>query len=212
MPGRSSKFVVVGLTRGRGFAANPCLRWQVDHAKRRHLYVSAYAFTSYPTAAELRRYGSGPYRGRDMPNKLRNAGYRQAQFNVSTMRRAGLRSPMVWVDVEPSTKRPWSTNKAYNAAVVAGTVRGYQRAGLKVGIYSTVYLWDHIVGPVRFRLPEWRTAGKRGYRVAQQRCTEESIQGGPAVLAQWWTSSVDSNVTCPGYGTIKAMKRYFRRY
>jgi hypothetical protein len=213
MPGKSSKFVIVGLTRGRGFAPNPCVRWQVDHAKRRHLYTAAYAFTSYPTSAELRRYGnSGPYRGSDPVTRLRNVGYRQAWFNVGTMRRAALRTPIVWVDVEPSARRPWTKNTAYNAAVIEGVIRGYQKAGLKVGIYSTVYLWDQIAGTAEYGLPEWRTAGKRGYRVAQRRCAEESIQGGEAVLAQWWTSRVDYDLTCPGHGTIKGMTRYFRKY
>jgi hypothetical protein len=211
MPGPSSKFVVIGLTRGRAFAPNPCLRQQVDFAKRRHLYTSAYSFTTYPTSAELRRYGSGT----DMVTRLRNAGDRQAMYNVATMKRAGLSSPIVWVDVEPpaaSKKRPWSANKEYNAAVVEGVFRAYRRAGLEVGVYSTVYLWDQIVGAAEYGVPEWRTAGKRGVRVAQQRCAEESIQGGEAVLAQWWTSRVDSDLTCPGYGTINAMKRYFRKY
>jgi hypothetical protein len=212
MPHRSSRFVVVGLTQGRAFLPNPCLRWQVDHAKRRQLYTAAYAFTSYPNSAELRRYDAGPYRGTDAATRLRNYGYHQARFNVATMNRAGLRSPIVWVDVEPSKKRPWAKNTRYNAAVIEGSLRGYRRSGLKVGIYSTVYLWDTIAGRAEYGLPEWRTAGKRGHAVAEQRCAEESIQGGGAVLAQWWTTRVDWNVTCPGYGTVAALKRYFRKY
>jgi hypothetical protein len=209
MPGKSSQFVVIGLTQGRGFLANPCVKWQVDHAKRRHLYTAAYAFTTYPTSAQFRANAGN---GKTVVQKLRNVGYAQARFNVWTMRRAGLKTPMVWIDVEPSKKRPWSKSKVYNAAVVEGAVRGYQKAGLKVGFYSTTYLWTSIVGNLRPGLPEWRTAGSRGKTVALQRCAEPSFQGGRAVLAQWWTSSVDFNVTCPGFGTRTTMRNYFRKY
>jgi hypothetical protein len=209
MPGKQSRFVVIGLTQGRGFIANPCLRWQVDYAKRRHLYTAAYAFTTYPTGAQLRKYRGT---AKTSLGRLRNVGAAQARFNVATMRRVGLKSPIVWIDVEPSKSRPWSKNKKFNAAVVEGAVRGYRRAGLKVGFYSTTYLWKTIVGSYRTGLPEWRTAGSRGMKVARQRCAERSFQGGPAVLAQWWTTHVDHNVTCPGYGTRKAMRTYFRKY
>jgi hypothetical protein len=209
MPGKASKFVVIGLTHGRGFAANPCVKWQVDHAKRRKMYTAAYAFTTYPTGAQLRAYRG---KGKTPVERMRNVGAAQARVNVATMRRIGLKSPIVWIDVEPSKKHPWSKSKVYNAAVVEGAVRGYQRAGLKVGFYSTPYLWNSIVGDVRYGLPEWRTAGKRGQKVALGRCSEASFQGGEAVIAQWWTARVDYGVTCPGFGGKAQLKKYFRKY
>jgi hypothetical protein len=180
----------------------------VDHAKRRHLYTAAYAFTTYPTARQLKDYG----RGTTAVQRLRNVGYAQARFNVWTLRKIGLKTPMVWIDVEPSTRRPWSENTAHNAAVVEGAVSYYRKAGLKVGFYSTQYLWTSIVGDLTMNLPEWRTAGPRGEAYALKRCGNASFQGGPAVLSQWWTSSVDYNVTCPGHGTRAAMLEYFRKY
>jgi hypothetical protein len=209
MPGTSSQFVVIGLTQGRGFVPNPCVRWQVDHAKRAHLYTAAYAFTTYPTWAQLKAYRGG---GKTAVQRLRNVGYAQARFNVATMRRAGLASPMIWIDVEPSKRQPWSKNRVHNAAVVEGAVRGYRRAGLKVGFYSTRYLWKSIVGDLRMELPEWRTAGARGKTVALQRCAEPPFQGGTAVISQWWTSRVDHNVTCPDQGSGTTMRQYFRKY
>jgi hypothetical protein len=209
MPGRSSRFVVIGLTQGRGFVRNPCLTWQVEHAKRRKMYTAAYAFTTYPTPAQFRTYRG---KGRTWVAQLRNVGAAQARFNVTTMRRAGLRSRIVWIDVEPTRKPPWSGHKVYNAAVVDGTVRGYRRAGVKVGVYSTRYLWNSIVGNVRYGLPEWRTVGGDGQRSALARCARGSIQGGKAVIAQWWTSRVDYGLTCPGFGGRVVLKKYFRKY
>ncbi|HEV7824006.1 MAG TPA: hypothetical protein VGP02_03800 [Mycobacteriales bacterium] len=209
MPDRSSTFVVIGLTRGRGFVANPCLGWQVQYAKDRHLYTAAYAFTTFPTSAQLRKYHGS---AKTAAQRLRNVGAAQARFNVATMRRAGLHSPIVWIDVEPSGRQPWSKNTTHNAALVQGAVHGYQKAGLKVGFYSTTHLWRTIVGRYRTGLPEWRTAGRRGRAIARQRCVEAPFQGGTPVLAQWYTSSVDHDITCPGYATRKAMRQYFRKY
>lgn len=212
MPSASHRFLVVGLTNGMGFTPNPCLARQLDWAKSHHVRVAPYAFTTYPTTSQQRRYrASGPYRGSGPRSRLRNAGYAQAVYNIATLRRSGLHAPMVWVDVEPSTARPWSRNHAANRAVFAGNLRAYREAGYRVGVYSTSYLWRDILGPVRYGLPEWRTAGRSSRRAALRMCSRSGFQGGRAVLAQWWTTS-DHDVTCPGYATTTNLKRYFHRY
>ena len=47
-------------------------------------------------------------------------GVAQANDNVRKLRAAGLRTPLVWVDVEPVKSAPWSGNPALNNAVVDG--------------------------------------------------------------------------------------------
>ena len=49
LPDSSARFVVIGLTNGPGFVANPCLASQVAWAKSQHLLVSAYSVISGPT-------------------------------------------------------------------------------------------------------------------------------------------------------------------
>lgn len=75
--------------------------------------------------------------------------------------RAELVSPIVWVDVEPTSIAPWTKNIAANKAVIDGVLRGYQAAGFKVGIYSNRIGYRKILGSTRYGLPEWRTAGPR---------------------------------------------------
>jgi hypothetical protein len=213
MPPQSSRFVVIGLTNGPGFYPNPCVAAQVAFAKRRHLYAAAYAMTTYPTASQLTRYGlRGPYRGTDKLTKLRNAGYAQAQFNVATMKAAGLRSPIVWVDVEPYKVRPWSKSIAGNRAVVQGTTQAYLKAGLRVGYYSTPYLWGSILGSIDYGRPEWRATGHSSRATALASCKAASIQGGRAVLGQWVYANRDWDVICPGHTTTAALKQYFVKY
>jgi hypothetical protein len=214
MPPASAQFVVIGLTNGPAFYPNPCLGTQTAWARTHHVYTATYAMTTYPTSGQLATYGrKGPYVGTSPAAKLANTGYAQAQFNVASMRRAGLVSPFMWVDVEPYPLAPWSTGTSANKAVVDGALRGYRAAGLKVGLYSTVSAWPQVLGAARYGLPEWRTAGPRAKSVALGRCvSSQSFQGGPAVLAQWWTPTTDHDLTCPVASTGSVLTAYFHKY
>ncbi len=196
----TAQYVVVGLTNGPGFVENPCLADQVASVRAQGLGLAAYAVVSYPDQRTLSREGvGGPYDGGSALDALRNVGYAQAEFGVDSMKRTGLVTPVVWVDVEPVSDFEWSGDTEANAAVVQGAVRGYQDAGYRVGVYSTAYLWQDIVGGLRLGVPEWRAAGETSRAEALARCGDESsIQGGLAVMGQWVEASRDQNVTCPG--------------
>jgi hypothetical protein len=200
LPVAAARFVVVGLTNGPGFHANPCLASQVDYVRRRGLLLSAYAVASYPEAVRVARHGQdGPYDGATERGALANTGYQQALFNVRSMRAAGLRTPVVWIDVEPVPDFAWSADPGANAAVVAGVARGYQDAGYRIGVYSTPLLWAGVVGDLELGVPEWRAAGQTSRKEALSRCGDDwQIQGGEAVLGQWVEDDRDMNLTCPG--------------
>jgi peptidoglycan hydrolase-like protein with peptidoglycan-binding domain len=213
MPPATASFVVIGLTNGPGFHPNPCLATQTEWATSHHVYTAVYAMMTYPTPVQIATYGLvGPDTGLGSLAKLANTGYAQAQFNVASMHGAGLVSPYVWVDVESYRVAPWSKSTARNKAVLDGALRGYRAAGLKVGVYSTPYLWKGVVGSARYGLPEWRTAGPRSKSVAQDRCSGPSFQGGPAVMSQWTTRPADHDITCPGYSSPAALAEYFHKY
>jgi hypothetical protein len=212
MPTDAARFVVVGLTNGPSFVANPCLESHLAWVQERHLLAAAYSVVSYPdgrTLAQLR--DRGPYAGATKLGALRNVGYQAALFNVDTMRRVGFRTPVVWIDVEPVTDFEWSADVEANGAVVQGMVRGYHDAGYRIGFYSIPSLWDRVVGPLRFGAPEWRPAGERGLAEAIHRCGDAwSFQGGRAVLGQWVEDRRDRNVTCPG--AMPDLGRWFHQY
>lgn len=201
LPTQEAEFVVIGLTNGPGFHANPCLAEQAAYARERGLLTAAYAVVSYPSDDELIAYAdAGPFeRTATDGGFLKNLGYAQATFNIESMRAAGLRSPIVWLDVEPVPFYDWSGDPAANQAVVIGAAQAYLNAGLKIGVYSTPALWEGVVGELSFGVPEWRAAGQTSRAEALDRCGEDwSIQGGPAVLGQWVQDRRDKNVTCPG--------------
>jgi hypothetical protein len=212
MPTAAARFVVLGLTNGPSFVANPCLESQLQWAEERHLLVSAYSVVSYPDVATLEQLRDrGPYAGRTRLGALRNVGYQAALFNLDTMKRVGLRTPAIWIDVEPVVHFDWSPDVVANAAVVQGMARGYQDAGFRIGFYSIGSLWERVVGTLRLGLPEWRPAGERGLGEALNRCGPDwSFQGGGAVLGQWVEDGRDRNVTCPG--GVDDLRRWFHQY
>ena len=212
MPLDSAEFVILGLTNGPGFTPNPCLADQVQWVKDRHLMAAAYAVNSYPDQQTLARYGSkGPYDGSTRLGALKNVGYQQALFNLATMQAAGLRTPIVWLDVEPVPVFEWSPDRVANAAVVEGAARGYTDSGYQIGAYSTPALWDSVVGDLTLGVPEWRAAGQTSQDEALRRCQGDwSFQGGRGVLGQWVEGSRDRNITCPG--TSQQLFRWFTQY
>ena len=212
MPGPHVRFVVIGLTNGRGFTRNHCLDMHLRWAKRHHAWAGAYAMTTYPTRSQIGRHGHhGPYRHRRYRGRVGNAAFAAARFNIATMRHEHFRAPMVWLDIEPSGVRPWHS-RAENRMVVLAWVRAYRAAGYRVGFYSTPYLWHGIVGDLRLGLPEWRTAGPAPARAALGQCRADQFQGGLGVIAQWWTSSRDFDRVCPGFRDGAAMRKYFVKY
>jgi hypothetical protein len=212
LPLAGVRYVVIGLTNGPGFVANPCLADQVDWARRHRLLTAAYAVASQPDAGTVARYGTdGPFDASTRLGALANTGYQQARLNLTSMIEAGLRSPIVWIDVEPVPDFDWSADPVANAAVVRGVARGYVSAGYRIGIYSTPYLWTQIVGDLALGVPEWRAAGLTSRAEAARRCGDDwGIQGGDAVLSQWVEQDRDRNVTCPG--VHRQLTRWFHSY
>ena len=148
----SASFAVLGLTDGGSFRANPCLADQVASVKHSHLWAGAYAVLTYPTSAELARYGGTG----SLLVRLGRVGAAQAEFNLATMARVGLTSPTGWVDVEPRTHSPWSASAVKNNAVIDGAIARYTASGVHAGIYSYEKAWKAITGArVLPGVPTW---------------------------------------------------------
>lgn len=213
MPIDDAEYIVVGLTNGPGFVRNPCLADQVDWVRNNKRMISAYAVGSYPDASTVDLHGgNGPFDGGSDSGRLSNTGYQQALYNVEAMRETGLRTPVVWIDVEPVPTFEWSADLEANAAVVRGLARGYRDQGYRIGIYSTPHLWQTVVGDFSLGgVPEWRAAGQTSRTEALSRCSRAwSVQGGPAVMGQWVADNRDHNLTCPGIS--QDLGRWFHAY
>lgn len=212
MPIAAARYVIIGLTNGPGFYPNPCLADQVSWVQQRNLMAAAYSVVSTPRQGDLETYGGkGPFDGGTRLGALSNVGYQQSKFNLRTMRAAGLKTPVIWLDVEPVPEFGWPADPTANAAVVRGAARGYTDAGFRIGAYSTQALWQEVVGDLVLNIPEWRAAGQTSRAEALARCgPDRMFNGGRAVLSQWVEDDRDQNVTCPG--TSAEMTRWFHQY
>jgi Putative peptidoglycan binding domain len=192
-PEAGAKFVVIGLTDGGSFRANPCLGRQVAAAKARHLWTGVYAISTYPTSAQLARYGGGG----SLATRLRRVGAAEAGFNLASMRRAGLNAPMVWVDVEPRTKTPWSPSTANNNALIDGVLAGYKASRVRAGLYSYNRAWTAITGNRALpALPTWVPVGHKGRAVAMAQCAVAGFSGSKPWMVQWTDGKRDYDYTC----------------
>ena len=200
LPGPDAQFVIIGLTNGPGFYPNPCLALQVQDAQRRHLLTAAYAFTTLPNPEQIERYGgTGPWPSTTRLGRIQNASYAEALVNVESIRRTGLRTPIVWMDVEPQDYLgPWGADVTVNRAVIRAAQQAYHRAGYTTGFYSAPYAWEPITGGLRDSSPTWVTSGPRSRATAQAKCDLPSFSGGPVAVSQYWVEDVaDYDVTCP---------------
>ncbi len=198
MPTRDASFVVVGVTNGPGFHPNPCLAEQVAWVKAHQRYLAAYAMTTYPRKKDRAAYGGdGPYDASTARGRLRNTGYAEATFNLSSMAAAALTVPMLWVDVEPYPTFPWSKSHRKNRMVVKAALRAYTEAGLRVGIYTYPNGWKNVVGSWQLPdLPTWSTIGS-GHAGHALRACGHGPSGGSDWIMQWWRNNRDKDVICP---------------
>jgi hypothetical protein len=197
-PASSVHYVVLGLTHGAGHTANPCLAAQLAWARSHRVPVGAYLVPSYPTTHELAAASSGPYgacAASDKSCRLANDGVAQADDAIAEMRRAGVPAPMVWVDVEFRHVHPWSHSRSDNARVVSGVFTGLALARVPYGVYTTSYMWKHIVGGMRANVPNWLPAGSGKSAGARAEC-RVSATGGATWITQY-TRHFDEDLTCP---------------
>jgi hypothetical protein len=197
-PKPTAQFVQVGVTNGPGFTPNPCLAGELAWVATHHRLLGAYALTTKPRPSQVRRYGTdGPYRHTSAAGRLRNAGYAEAAYNVSTMNALAMVAPMVWVDVEPYAVAPWSHHHSVNRDVLTGVIRGYREAGFTVGIYTYARGWHQIVGAWHLpKLPTWSPVGPRGEHRARAVC-HRGPSGGRTWIAQWTGPHRDFDLLCP---------------
>lgn len=110
-----------------------------------------------------------------------------------------------WLDVE--TSNTWKAagnafNNQSNIAILEGMTSYFKSVGGRVGIYSTSYQWNQIVGgSVNTSsnlngLPSW-LAGASNLSSAKQTCSASPLTAGSSVvLTQYVSKSLDYNYSC----------------
>ena len=155
--------------------------------KSRRLLAAAYSVNSYPNDQTLADYGQeGPFDGGSRLGALSNVGYQQAKFNLATMKRAGLQTPIIWLDVEPVPDLRVELGHHGQRRGGARRRPRLHRRRLPHRRLLHAGAVGHVVGDLRLGIPEWRAAGQTSRAEALRRCgADRMFQGGKPVLSQW---------------------------
>jgi hypothetical protein len=179
MPNVQPGFVVVGVNGGRPFTDNACRSREVDWARTR-TGVSAYVNIDAPRGGDPASYGR-----------------KVALDALARAQQAGLRLPVLWLDVE--VLNHWSKDLSYNVDVINGAIRALQSRSVTPGVYSSVPMWQQITGGARLDVPVWVATTVTDYRLLPAEC-DTGLGGRAAEMAQYvaWDGRqlVDVDVLC----------------
>jgi hypothetical protein len=189
------QFGIVGITGGRPFRINPCLRdqyaWAAADDRTPALYVNL-DFGEHP-------YGLVRCTDDDHTCNAYNYGYNAAQyaftFAAASTDGGSFRNGTIWwLDVE--TENRWSDNQALNAAVVHGAIDYLQKVqGVTVGVYSTSHQWGVIAGDYSpANVPNWVAGGNDQDDFGK--CARPLWNGGQVWLFQYLIGDFDQNRGC----------------
>ena len=198
LPAQPFGFAIVGATGGRAFYTNPCLRQQFDWAEAgTDAPAALYMNLNYPAGTTAGNGMDGPLgrcSKRDKDCQAYNYGANAAKFAVDYAAQQGASAQTWWLDIE--TSNTWSKKTALNARVVEGATDYLEGQGLTVGVYSTAFQWQKIVGSYAPGLPNW-VAGAANLSGARAMCGPAYAFGGGSVwLTQYVAGGFDNNYAC----------------
>jgi len=192
-----SAFVMVGLSGGKMFTENPCLRDQFGWARSGNSVAGVYINVNAPEPEEMaylaRDAGDRCHAG-DGGCELFEWGRRGATAAFNLAHHAGVSAPMWWLDVE--TLNTWLPDTNANALIVQGAISALRHHGLGVGIYSTYLMYPRILGGWNAGLPIW-VAGPDDGLSAQATCNGSPFGGGQPWLVQYPRGAFDGDLICP---------------
>jgi type II secretory pathway pseudopilin PulG len=213
---KGQAFGVVGVNNGLANNTNPCLSTQLNWALAStggtgQPKVALYANTANPGLTGSWWPASNDYGGATVNNPYGNCdhsdsiacaymyGYAKAYDDANIRGVSNPSGYLWWLDVE--TINSWESNKDANRADLEGMATYFQSTGASVGLYSTSYQWNQIVGAVNpssslYNLKSW-LAGARNESIAKSNCSLPPLTaGGQVALTQFVSKNLDYDYSC----------------
>jgi hypothetical protein len=187
-------FGIVGVTGGKNFSQNSCLKAEAAHFSNLSLYVN----TGYPGQGTSLAYQNTPQACGtfDLNCVAYNYGYNAGIYAFNYAESQGVSSDTWWLDVE--TMNTWSSDIAQNRSSLQGEFDALKDAGIgTIGVYSTTYQWGVITGGWQNNLPSWGATTWTTAKQAAKYCKGHEFTGGPSYLMQYTPKrSLDQDVAC----------------
>jgi hypothetical protein len=198
-------FGIVGVNAGYPFKYyNPCLADEVAHTPNAALYINTGYDPSYTQVDGIHSTSdcvtqSVSVSGTPAQQAAWAVGCSEASRSIGYATSQGVTSPSSWwLDVE--TANSWSsTDLSLNQYTVQGIVDTLLRQSpAAVGIYSTRYQWNAIVGtlPVSGALADWVATGTNSARRAKRSCGTVGFSGVPVWFVQYLSGGFDTDYAC----------------
>ncbi len=193
-PTSTYEYAILGVTDGRSFTHNPCLKDEISWAQDAPYHPSFYINLSfpidiYPTLTKSFDCGVG-----DQKCIAYHFGYATAQDAYNYALSQGLADVPWWLDMQ--TISTWSADKSVNAQVVQGAADFYKSKRLPVGLSTTPYQWDQIAGDYITDLPTW-VPGRVDKQTATQYCLNgKGYSGGQVQQVAYVESNFEVVYAC----------------
>ena len=190
-------FGIVGVTGGRPYTQNPCLRdeylWALSAADTA---PSVYMNLDYPApAAGNPPSGAPPTCRRDgvalCPPYI--YGYEAARQAIAYAGAHGVTARVWWLDIE--TENTWSADASANFQAIRGALTALRDHGLTAGVYSTRYQWNQIAGANDPKAPMW-VAGAAGDNPRSACSPLFAFGSGKIWLTQYPAGDYDGDYVC----------------
>jgi len=205
-------FAIVGVNGGKPTTTNPCLAEQLAWAAQAaggtvHDDIQLYVNTANPAGAgSWPQSGSNPYGDCDGSNSRPCAyqyGWERAHDDATIRGISHPEQYMWWLDVEVANSWDYGPGgHTRNAAVLEGMTDYFTSIGSRgVGLYSTRYQWNAIVGDgVQSTsslngLSNWRPTGNT-LEGAQANCGLAPLTPGGVIEMTQFTTDRDYNHSC----------------
>jgi len=209
LPAGGYSYAIIGVTEGHQFDTNPCLGAQFRWANRGGSLASVYVNVNWPSrAAEpglaaMMADRCGPF---DLQCQAYWWGWRGSEYAMKAAADNHVSTPMWWLDVETTNR--WHHDPGINALVIQGAKESLEKAGIRVGIYSTSYQWRVIAGSYAPGVPNWVATMAPAHEAPRYCEPDKSFGGGTPWMVQY-PNVLDGNYLCPaGQGEIG---NWFRR-
>jgi len=190
VPAARVEFAIIGVTGGKAFTENKCLKRQYEWAKGSR--VAAQVYINVNGMKTNVQSVSCP--AADTACNAYQYGWETAAHAVRVGEKNDVKTTVWWLDVQQMNW--WSPDKFLNGRIIEGAKQYLESTGRQVGVYSTPYQWGEIAGGLQVNLPVW-TAGARNHEDATRRCNARfAFGGGKVVLVQYVKDNFDHNYAC----------------